>query len=787
MSRGPGRRTVMGKQEGIPGARDVGFALATVTIVWFAALMQWTLFDQVVPWDSKNQFYAFYRFMASAIHSGSTPFWNPYHYAGHPSSADPQSLIFALPFLAWAFINPAPSLLAFDAFVFAHLLVGGWAMAFHGRREGWPIAACVLAASVFMLGGAVSGRMNHAGIICAYGLFPLALLLMRTTIEKNSIWASLGFAVVASQIALGRSQTPMLLCALLAVAFFVQIGVSERIVQTIKSRALVIAIMGLGSLILLAPPLLLTLQFIHLSNRPATPVETALLSSMHPLNLATFLSADIFGSLRHGTEGWGPSGETLKGFDVTDRAFNYMFCGTLTALLLLWHGLAGGRIAARGRRMLAIVLTLSLAYTVGRYTPVYEWLFHHAPGVSLFRRPNDAAFIVTLCVAYLSGHFAADYIRAGTPRLKYPLALAVAAGVIALAIAAIQFSAPSGNAAQAGWQIAGAGTLLALIAYGLRSAGTPTARTILMSALVLATSAELVWRNAGNVLNARPAAEYALLQSPAGEDARIVEAIETDMAKTSGGPFRPRIEVVGLDGQWQNAAMILGFEALNGYNPLRIGHYDDLVEPGESPYAVDRRLFPSTFPSYNCGLSRRLNLRYLVLDKPITSLPRKHDSTKFTPLIEGPRAWVYRNEEEAPRVTIKSNVRVAAIDDFAKAVDLLSDNDQILVDSDEPLSQIYGARPGGKTRARIVDWREDRIEIEIETNAPAIVTLNSPNYPGWEAEVDGRPAQVISVDLLFRGVEAPAGARKVVFAFRPFSWRNMANALAETLGFPQTR
>ena len=73
--------------------------LAAVTIVWFAALMQWTLHDLVVPWDSKNQFYAFYRFMAEAIHSGSTPFWNPYHYAGHPSSADPQSLIFALPFL----------------------------------------------------------------------------------------------------------------------------------------------------------------------------------------------------------------------------------------------------------------------------------------------------------------------------------------------------------------------------------------------------------------------------------------------------------------------------------------------------------------------------------------------------------------------------------------------------------------------------------------------------------------------------------------------------------------
>ena len=25
----------------------------------------------------------------------AAPFWNPYHYGGHPSVADPQSLIFA--------------------------------------------------------------------------------------------------------------------------------------------------------------------------------------------------------------------------------------------------------------------------------------------------------------------------------------------------------------------------------------------------------------------------------------------------------------------------------------------------------------------------------------------------------------------------------------------------------------------------------------------------------------------------------------------------------------------
>src|SRR5262249_29433521 len=77
-------------------------AWASVATLWLVAASRWIVTDTVVPWDSKNQFYAFFRFLASALHSGATPFWNPYHYGGHPGVADPQSLIFAPLFVAWA-------------------------------------------------------------------------------------------------------------------------------------------------------------------------------------------------------------------------------------------------------------------------------------------------------------------------------------------------------------------------------------------------------------------------------------------------------------------------------------------------------------------------------------------------------------------------------------------------------------------------------------------------------------------------------------------------------------
>src|SRR5438876_3353795 len=136
-------------------------ACALIGGIWLFAASRWIVNDDVVPWDSKNQFYAFFRFLASSLHSGATPFWNPYHYGGHPSVADPQSLIFAPVFVLWALFDEAPSLRAFDLIVYAHLLVGGLAVGMIGWRARWPAVACVLAAVVFMFAGVAAGRLQH--------------------------------------------------------------------------------------------------------------------------------------------------------------------------------------------------------------------------------------------------------------------------------------------------------------------------------------------------------------------------------------------------------------------------------------------------------------------------------------------------------------------------------------------------------------------------------------------------------------------------------------------------
>ena len=154
-------------------------------------------------------------------------------------------------------------------------------------------------------------------------------------------------------------------------------------------------------------------------------------------------------------------------------------------------------------------------------------------------------------------------------------------------------------------------------------------------------------------------------------------------------------------------------------------------------------------------------------------------------LMAGPKAWVYRMEHVAPRATIESRVQIADADEYIDEGKFPSNmpSTDVMVDSDDNLSQKYpaslAAKPG---KADIVGWRPDRVEIKVDTAAPGILTLHDPWYPGWEVEVDGQSKPVLRTDILFRGVEIPAGRHTVVFAYRPLSAQNLLAAARPMFG-----
>jgi hypothetical protein len=740
-------------------------SIGLVAVVWLLAVSRWIVKDSVVPWDSKNQFYAFFRFLSATLHAGEWPFWNPYQYGGHPSVADPQSLIFSPTFIVWGALDAAPTMQAFDLVVFAHLLAGGIAIAILGWRARWPVAGCVLAASLFMFGGAASARLQHTGIILSYSLFPVALLMLQVALQRRLHWVAVGFAISAAGVALGRNQVALLLCMLLLAAGMAEAWRAPQPARYLRDRLVVLTTMAVVCGALLVVPMLLTLQFADLSNRPAEVMNDALRGSLYPANLATLMVPNIFGT--HASY-WGPGASTLADVALTDDGENYLFVGTVPILLLLWLGVIGNGAWRPGRRLMTGTLAIACLFMLGRYTPFYDLAFRFVLGVDLFRRPTDASFVFGIALSILTGHFLADYVREGLPRTRLLPTFAVSSTLLALVGSALLFSTRTGHALDAAREAALAGAIMLVAALILLGARRPSTRVAAAGLVTCIAVAELLWWNAASRLNAESRSLYAVLETPTGAEAAAIARLDSILEEDHRRRDYPRVEVLGLGGPWQNLAMVRGWEATNGYNPLRVGVYDRLVSPGEENWDARHRQFPPSFPNYNSPLAQALGLTYLVLGQPLDRLPALTAPPAADLLLSGPPVWIYRLPSAMPRAGIfgKSDVIADAAADSLRSVETSADRG----------SEI---KPGGV--AKIEALAPGRVEVVATSAEGGLLVLHDVCYPGWFAEVDSKSTPILRADILFRAVEIPPGTHRVSFRFAPFSLANLGAALNAVL------
>ncbi|HEX2555915.1 MAG TPA: YfhO family protein [Microvirga sp.] len=793
-------------------ARETWIAVAAVLALWAAAAAAWPLTGTVVPWDSKNHFYPMLRYLGAALEHGELPLWNPYHFSGHPAVADPQSLLFTPTMLLFALAVPQPSMQLFDAAVFAHLLPGALAFIPLFRRRGWHSAGAVIAAAIFMLGGSATARLQHTGIIFSYGFFPLAIWLLEEALERRSYAFGALFAVVAVMMTVGRDQVAFLSAlTLIGVVVHHALRAPDRLAWLRGRIALLAAIAALGGA-LLAVPTILTMQLLATSTRPSFGFGVAAMGSLPPESLATVLFGNVFGSLRLTYDYWGPDWQSLAGGTWTDRATNYLFAGTVPALLLLWHGVAGGRLLAREFRFFLVVGGTALVYSLGHYTPLFELIFDHVPGVKLYRRPADATFLINVVLAFAAGYLVHRYVREGSPRFAGMGRRAAAAlpllamGLVAAAVAgALVFAAKAGQLGPSLREI-GFGLLLAAGAMALAHSGAAgRRRAAVAAALVALTGGELVWRHAASALNAEPAERYAVFRELPPEQLQGLQVLKAELAERHAKGERPRVEILGLGGAWQNASMVLQLEDTIGYNPLRLADYERAVGPGENAVDPNLRQFPATFRGYRCRLASLLGLEYLLLDRPVEKLPRHFPRLTGTSLLYGSgQMWIYRLEASSPRVYLASVVSPVDSDAVLDQDELpeFDRSQEALVDeaSMPLLAGSYGAAASdvgplpARASARIVAYSVNDVVVEVESDKAGVLVLHDLYYPGWEVRVDGEARPLLRANLLFRGVEVPAGRHRVAFSFRPLSMDNLVAAAAdlvdkdgERAGEPATR
>jgi hypothetical protein len=550
--------------------------------------------------------------------------------------------------------------------------------------------------------------------------------------------------------------------------------------------------MALTGAAIIAVPVILTLEFVAGSNRPEIGYGLAVMGSLPPQSLATLLFPNVFGTLDNGVNYWGPGPMTVANGSWTDRSINYVFAGTLPALLLLWHGIAGRRLFLRGARFYLAVACCALIYALGRYTPIFETIFDYLPGVSLYRRPADATFIINFAYAMLAGFLVDRFCREGLPKLGLPRAasfLVVAAAVVLAAAGfyfAFFFAIKAGRTGYALREVLfGIGVAAAGLWFMLRAKAS-RARLVAATALAAITSGELVVRHAASAIDAEPASYYSAYGAMSPSERAGLAALKKAIAERHEEGARPRVEILGLPHGWQNVSMIEQIEDTVGYNALRIADYEQLTGAGENAVDLHLRLFPGTFRGWHSRLAHLLGLEFLVLDRPIEKLPNDYPRPDdITEIYGGPGIYVYRLGNAAPRAYVANKlisvdegsvIESGEIPEFDRSYEALIDERSL-----KDLRGTYGlddtAEPAhGEAMVRIVSYKRNCVIIEADSDEPGVLVLHDLYYPGWEATIDGQPVAILKANLLFRGVELPRGRHIIAFRFNPLSLRHLLEA-----------
>jgi hypothetical protein len=225
-----------------------------------------------------------------------------------------------------------------------------------------------------------------------------------------------------------------------------------------------------------------------------------------------------------------------------------------------------------------------------------------------------------------------------------------------------------------------------------------------------------------------------------------------------------------------NRSRLWGLPSALGYAPLALKRYTELTGchyVGFDSYAA---LGPNS-----CVLDV-LAVRYALL--PMELLGSKPGLTQAaTELARGSGRWhhredmgtvaVYENRRALPRAWLASEAVCLTADEVRRAVQESRLPDGRPFDPrrtalvEEPVSSAGAGHDG---RAEVTEVADGRVEVVAESAGPAMLVLSDTYYPGWTAEVNGRPAKIYRTDYVLRGVLLPGGRSRVVFVFRPRSF-----------------
>lgn len=751
-------------ERGLQGERSQYQAAFIIFALCALALTSpWWMGRYVIPWDAKAHFYPQLVFLSRALHSGESPFWNPHVFAGSVHIADPQSLIFTLPYLLLAKVVRDPGFIAADATVFFMIALGGAAIMAFFRDRGWRAAGALVAGLAFSFGGSAAWRIQHVGEVLSLAFFAIALLFLARIFDRGRWWNGLAAGFFAGLMLIGRDQIAYLCAIVLAV--YAIFRLFDAPLRRCAPPIVVAIVAGLATI---AVPIALTILIAEQSTRVLIDYEGAARGSLHPAALLTAVVANLFGVDGPLRDFWGPPASQVWGGNyVLARNMAEVYFGALPFIALCGLGVAAGAIFRREVAPFVLAFALMLLYALGDFTPFFKLAFH-LPGADLFRRPADATFPLCALAAILAG-YAVHRLLSAPSLTRWGAARAIALPTI------VVVAAFAGAVATAWWKgrIDQATQPLALAAVCLFLSGTvlmlqrPLARARGVVGLVLiglVMTGDLAANNGPNESTALPPAHYDVMRRDTSNE--TLALLRRKLSETAGPDRIDRVELAAVGFDWPNLGMIHAFHHDLGYNPVRLALFAQATGAQDHVAVPDQRSFAPLFPSYRSLLADMLGVRFIASGVPIEQIDKRLKPGELSFVARTPDAYVYENPRALPRVLLATRALPA---DFAALLEsgrwpAFDPREAVLLEG----AAAETAKPRRRGTARIEAYENTSVRIAVDAPDGGWLVLNDMWHPWWNVEVDGAPARLLRANVLFRAVALPPGARQVRFTFAPF-------------------
>lgn len=211
-----------------------------------------------------------------------------------------------------------------------------------------------------------------------------------------------------------------------------------------------------------------------------------------------------------------------------------------------------------------------------------------------------------------------------------------------------------------------------------------------------------------------------------------------------------------------NFSIMYGIQTVNGYDPLYLRRYGELIaasERGEPdispPFGFNRIIAPQKYDSKIIDL---LGVRYVLSLSDITS-------PKLKKVFQEGQTQVYENIDVLPRAFFVQELVPAGSKEAA--IGLLFENSgrftsKAVVESylSDKQAREYAFSEGS---AVITEYVPQRVVIKTVNEESGFLVLTDSYYPTWRATIDGEETRIFRTNYTFRGVVVPRGQHIVTF------------------------